>query len=270
MGLSSECEYLDHFEPKPACVTSDVPEVIVWGDSYAMHLMTGFTVDPDARVAQATKSVCGPFPGIVPVYSDYLRGTGFVDDCVEFNQSVIAYIETQASIKTVVLSSLLNQYLFLEVEDQNGNPLDNSLANLVAAIEDTATLIRSLGKNVVLFAPPPSEGSGFNSIQGFDIGLCLNRALTGKIIAGREPECSISEAAYRLNEARLLQALKLLEQRGTVPILRLEPFLCDTDTCVTSIGDTLIYRDNGHLSYEGSRLLGERHNFLEQATMLAN
>lgn len=269
MGLDAACEYLDQLVLVPECQTAPEPEVIVWGDSYAMHLVPALTVNAETRLVQATKSVCGPFHRIAPVHSDFLRGTRFVEDCLLFNASVVDYIKNQNSIKTVVLSSLLNQYLFLDVVDQDDNVVKNSPENLAAEIEATAELLQSFGKTVVLIAPPPSEGAGSNTVKGFNIGLCLERALTQRIVAGREQGCAIRKDVYADNEQRFLAALDLLVQRGRVPVLRLDSILCDADTCKTSIGETLLYRDKGHLSYEGSTLLGARYNLLEQAVRIA-
>ncbi len=38
-------------------------------------------------------------------------------------------------------------------------------------------------------------------------------------------------------------------------------FICDTLLCKTHFGSTYLFRDEGHLSYEGSAALGEKYNF---------
>ena len=49
-------------------------------------------------------------------------------------------------------------------------------------------------------------------------------------------------------------------------IVRLDKLICDGALCVTHLGPTFIYRDEGHLSYEGSALLGEKFDFYKIIT----
>lgn len=52
----------------PDCRTHDKPEILVWGDSFAMQLTPGILAsNPDARLIQMTKSVCGPFFDVAPI-----------------------------------------------------------------------------------------------------------------------------------------------------------------------------------------------------------
>lgn len=62
-GLNYACEFNDnHFDPGKDCATSESPEILVWGDSFAMHLVPGLLAsNHEIRMAQATRSVCGPF-----------------------------------------------------------------------------------------------------------------------------------------------------------------------------------------------------------------
>ncbi len=65
-GLNNGCE--GTFTLSPNCRTSDEPEIVIWGDSFAMHLVKGIMAsNPDARIIQMTKSVCGPFFDIAPI-----------------------------------------------------------------------------------------------------------------------------------------------------------------------------------------------------------
>lgn len=268
-GLSDGCEHVDRFVQNRECTTGERPDTLVWGDSYAMHLVPAFLSNSEVVLAQATKSVCGPFHGIAPKHSDYLRGTQFIQDCFDFNQSVIDYVRDHPSLEVVVLSSLLNQYFFLDVQDADGNEVVLKPEDLALEIESTVELIRAAGPKAVLFAPTPSEGAGFNPHSGFDIGLCLERGMSGLIVAGKDSNCAIDESVYRAQEALSLSVLDLLEQRGNVPVLRFDNFLCAQGECAAREDDVLIYRDKGHLSYEGSQRLGAKYDLLGQARELA-
>jgi hypothetical protein len=61
----------------------------------------------------------------------------------------------------------------------------------------------------------------------------------------------------RVSELALLDSL----EKAAFPVIRLDPFLCNAESCQTLIDGTLVYRDMGHLSYEGSRLLAIRMNW---------
>ena len=55
------------FHPDPTCRNGETPKVMVWGDSYAMHLVPGLaTLFPDS-LAQATRSFCGPLLDLAPM-----------------------------------------------------------------------------------------------------------------------------------------------------------------------------------------------------------
>jgi len=78
----------------------------------------------------------------------------------------------------------------------------------------------------------------------------------------------IQADSYRSGYQRELELLDLIERAG-VPVLRFEPFLCNAQVCKTSIDGTMVYRDEGHLSYEGSKLLAARMNWAGMIQQLA-
>lgn len=59
-GFSGECVFETRFSPKPACQRAEKPAVLVWGDSFAMHLVPGVAAVSDRGVAQATRGNCAP------------------------------------------------------------------------------------------------------------------------------------------------------------------------------------------------------------------
>ena len=103
-GLSCECEFATDFTPIPACITASDPRFVIWGDSYAMHLVPAIVAsDPAIALAQATRSVCGPLIDVGP----FIRAASFynrnwAEECIKFNRSVISYIERKQSVEVVV------------------------------------------------------------------------------------------------------------------------------------------------------------------------
>jgi hypothetical protein len=153
-----------------------------------------------------------------------------------------------------VLSSALLQYVNegwrqVGVTAQGVTESAPSVEAAAAAIAQTARAVRAVGKRVVFFAPPPSAD--------VDVGACLERQLSGRLRIGAETDCTIPVSDYQARRARVLALTAAIERAG-VPVIRLADFLCDREACVTMLDGTLVYRDAGHLSYDGSRLLATR------------
>ncbi len=60
----------------------------------------------------------------------------------------------------------------------------------------------------------------------------------------------------------VIAALRSLED--SYPVVWLSDTLCPHEECKASIGGTLLYWDNGHLSYEGSALVGRLSDLYSQ------
>ena len=273
-GFSPACEYKTNFVPHPECQNTTAPDLMVWGDSYAMHLVPGLAKQWKAGgVIQATRSLCGPFLGLAPrqmvkpEYGDFMDEK-WAEGCIGFNQSVIDYLRITPSIKTVVLSSPFSQYLttenfkhviytghaFADVRPDAGYAL--------SSLRRTVDEIRAMGKSVVLIAPPPSSG--------FNMGACNERRITGAVAFGARPTCIVDRAAYETKDKNVLAFLKAMSKQASVEVISFDPWLCDAVSCQTYLNRTLIYRDSGHLSYQGSIYLAERMKLEQQIATLSH
>ena len=262
-GLGKECEYESVFEPKSQCSSGNNPKLLIWGDSYAMHLVPGLLAQPQAGgVIQATRSACGPILNIGPQrLKNPERGPNkdrvWAESCIDFNLSVLEFVRKNKSIETVVLSSLLNQYVSKDwvhvmKSGDSVSVVTPSIENSAEALRRTVAELRAAGKKVVLIGPPPSSD--------FNVGACLERLLTGRIGLGASEGCAIPADTYRDKQSAVLALMQAAEKLG-VPVIRLSDFLCKAETCDTMIDGTMIYRDGGHLSHDGSRLLATRMNW---------
>src|SRR5699024_10541211 len=118
---------------------------------------------------QATRSVCGPLPGIAPVSLDPSSPTNehWAQACIRFNDDVLAYISSTPSITHVVLSSSFHQYLSAEaydlmVRDQASNAADEGRQEpVLASLRNAADKIRRMGKEVVVISATPQNGLNF-------------------------------------------------------------------------------------------------------------
>jgi peptidoglycan/LPS O-acetylase OafA/YrhL len=261
-GLAEVCDYKSSFVSRPECRTNDNPGLLVWGDSFAMHLIPGLTRSWKAGgIVQATRSQCGPFLGLAPKNMSkpeigMYKNQAWAENCIKFNQSVIDFLRNTPSIKTVVLSSPFSQYVTndnLEHVIQKDHLFFTSPANTTDApvsLHRTVSEIRALGKKVVLIAPPPSSD--------FDVGACLERQLSAAVAFGGRPGCLISRVEYQEKRAAVLTFLKNASADENVAVISFDPFLCGPISCKTLIDGTMLYRDSGHLSIAGSKLLFER------------
>lgn len=268
-GFGIACQFKDNrFEPLPECRNSDEPELLVWGDSYAMHLVPGLlkTAEGAPAMVQATRSACGPFLGVAAVERKTSKGYDpkWAESCIDFNDSVFAYLKQAPSVRTIVLSSpfesLINneRYQLLKRDGHDGRYglVEAGSIEAVEGMKRTVDAVRALGKRVVVVAPPPGSG--------FDIGRCTERLESGLVMMGVANECRISIDAYRKKRGRVLDFLATLPQQAGVEVIRFDDFLCESDQCRTYISGTSIYRDKGHLSHDGSALLANEVHLLDK------
>ena len=262
-SLGPACEFDGTFSSTKVCSNSDTPNMLVWGDSYAMHLLPAILATTKRGIAQATKSNCGPLDGLAPVGErDYLPLWGRT--CLEFNQSVMAYLERTGSVEYVVLSSAFAQYLggvtwmrnlnLLRSENGEIVEVEPNLQLAVERLRITVAKLRALGKKVVVVAPPPTST--------FNIGQCLELKASGKLYFGTDGNlCRISAAAYHQSRTLLRQFLARLPSAAAVSVVDFDGVLCSESACETELNGVFVYRDGGHLSVEGSRQLGIKMGF---------
>lgn len=271
-GFDEACAFGSRFVAKPECRNSEEPAILVWGDSYAMHLVPGIVATSGTKgVIQATRGVCGPILDIAPIPMEGVLGKGYnrkwAESCIEFNQSVVEYLAAAPSIEVVVLSSPFTQYLepsqFRSLARREGGFSlgDVSLEVAIAGIRRTAHAIRALGKRVVVVAPPPA-GS-------FNIGTCLERRSEGKLLFGAPQNCEIQVAEYHRVRLRVLEFLSRLPGEAGVNVFSFDPLLCDGTTCKTTIDGIFVYNDGGHFSYSGSEVIAERASLASVVQALA-
>jgi peptidoglycan/LPS O-acetylase OafA/YrhL len=271
-GFGEACNFDEKFAPIAACRSSGEPRMLVWGDSLAMHLVPGIAASDKVGVVQATKSLCGPFVGLAPFDTgDYPRS--FADRCLRFNQSVLEYLASTPHIEVVVLSSAFVQYLdasawgrrgfrSLSIKDGKTFEQDPGLPGSERAMRETVLRVRSLGKRVVVVAPPPSSY--------FDVGTCLERKASGKVILGIDTHCRIAVSDYHRHHALVFQFLARLPGEAGVNVVRFDEFLCSAQSCATELEKTFIYRDGGHFSHDGSRLVAGRMALTDRLLSSAN
>ncbi len=242
-GLSSVCDRT--FPPSEACGPIDNPEAVLWGDSYAMHLMAGLqAANPKLGILQLTLSGCGPVLGIAPVTREL--NTSWAKTCLENNDRVFDYLKQNPTIKYVVMSSPFAQYVDTDAQIllRTGEVVSGQNRALEYFL-NTLQSLNNLGIQPILFSPTPQNG--------VDYGRCLVKAvMLGLDLKG----CNFRLSDVFEKYPKVIEFLKRIEKEYKV--VWLSDAICQEGICSAAMEDTFIYRDTGHLSYEGSTLLGRK------------
>jgi peptidoglycan/LPS O-acetylase OafA/YrhL len=271
-GLDRACAADKTFAALPVCqwspAPSEPPAVLLWGDSYAMHLAQGMQAQSGFGFVQATKSLCGPVPGTAPLAGTFR--TAWASNCLSFNDSVLRYLDEHPEIRVVVLGSKWRQFFtpdgidgFMVRDDAGAVSRTDAALGPAFVGERVRSLIEGVvarGRKLVLVLPPPSAS--------FDIRRCQARRSEELPFVGAPEDCQIDRAASAARDATLTRVLDTVGQEAGAVVFSLEPYLCTGDRCATSIDGTALYQDEGHFSAQGSALVGERFGLNRIITML--
>lgn len=248
-GLSIDCE--TYFTDSVNCRTSENPEILVWGDSFAMHLVDGLLAsNPGMKVRQATVSVCGPFFDVAPISLPNF-GTFWAEKCIGINDKVLSVLKETKSIKYVVLSSPFIQFVGenSHLLKRNGE-IVSGRAESYLFFEDTVKKIIDLGITPIIFSPPP--------VNGNNIGRCLLKA---NYFSESPHKCDFSLSNANANQKDVIKFLTYISK--SYKVVWLSDGICQNEICHASLNNVFIFRDGGHLSHEGSAYLGKRMNFYQ-------
>jgi len=244
-GLNQDC--IHKFTLSPNCRTSDEPEILVWGDSYAMHLIQGILAsNPSAKIIQMTKSACGPFFEVAPISTRYPASSA--KECLSFNSSIHTWLKTHKTIKYVVLSSPFGQYLEASQVIINDHLYEANQELVTKQFIATINQLKNLGLVPIVFSPTPQNGE--------NIGECLAKA---QFYSEDLNACNFRREAVNKTSDEVFQFLKNISKNSKV--IFMDEGICEEGLCKVSSDYTFIYRDSGHLSHEGSALLGKKMNF---------
>ena len=257
-GFSRDCHFTGDYSTRPGCNLGGEPSILLWGDSFAMHLVEGISKNRGGvGVVQATQGSCGPLLGLAVFERDY-QGTsnrGKADSCTQFNDSVVRYLARPESPGTVVIASAFSSYLWerYRVLEDGQHEREPGIETTLRHFKRTVDAVRAAGKRVVVVAPMP--GAGFN------IGNCLERKMSGRWIAGPFASCEFPLARYHLWQAPMIEMLKRIQREADVDVIGFEDLLCPDGMCRTTWEGKFLYRDDWHLSYGGSEVVA-RHSGL--------
>lgn len=253
-GLSSAC--IESFTLSPVCRTSDKPEIMVWGDSYAEHLVSGILAsNPSVKLIQMTKDNCGPFFNIAPINTGFPKK--WAESCLSFTGKVHNWLKKNKTVKYAVLSSPFEQYLGKNSKllSRNGLIAKASEGLVFRDFERTLDTIKAMGITPVVFTPTPG------SLRGNNIGHCLALSEWRDI---NLDTCNFALDTMPRPRIKAFNMLKKIEKKYRV--INLKNYICDKTMCETHIGKVFVFRDEGHLSVQGAALLGKKYDFYDLIT----
>lgn len=250
-GLSAACNdpFQDDGSIHADCSTTALPDVAVWGDSYAMHLVPGIA-EQSSSFVQLTKSVCGPFLNVAPVTPIY--GETWAKGCVQFNQNVLDYLKKSASVRHVILSSSFEHYFNANNRLLTAGEVTNipSPEEVIKHFRASLLALEKLGVGITIVSPPPKSG--------FNIGDCLERKYSKKLLF--RSDCTFHQQVYTQYQSQIIELLREVEQHYRV--VWLSDSMCDGALCHVEKEGTFMYRDKGHFTIEGSKLVLSQINLL--------
>jgi peptidoglycan/LPS O-acetylase OafA/YrhL len=239
------------FDTNPQCRTSAAqnsnPEILVWGDSFAMHLVDGIIAsNPDVKLIQATLTSCAPIIGLTRISGDMDP-----QQCFAFNDKVMRYIREHRNIRYVVISSPFHEMNEAPSVLQNGKAVDTDRSAIAAKhLKETLSAIEKAGATPILISPPPqSEGNH---------GLCLVNASLKKI--------DLEQCDFPLVKLGYPESVHQGLQQSGAKVISLVDFMCDQAKCKSSKDGVFLYRDPWHLSIEGSQYVGKQMDFYRLIT----
>lgn len=250
-GLAKKCL---SFPVKEKCKTGDAPEILVWGDSYAMHLVPGIlSSNPEAKIVQMTKSTCSPSFYFVP-YHETRRVRSEAEECWNFNKNILQWLDQNRSVKFAVLASPFGKFVFRDwkfVTDEGVFSVSPDATR--PYFLKTLEALKQRGIKPVIFAPTPHTN--------FDIGLCVVRNIFF------DDDLSVCNFQLGTSQQKQEDVIKYLSDiADDYHVIWVSDEICKNQVCNAVIEDTIIYRDTSHLSHEGSAFIGRKMKFYDLIT----
>ncbi|HEU0152059.1 MAG TPA: acyltransferase family protein [Arenimonas sp.] len=234
-GLSPTCQ--TDWDTSADCTTGDTPRTLLWGDSYAMHLAYGLEA---TQVAFRQAALPSCFPRMRPKSGPKGR---YEVECAAFNAAVTAWVKQEVAagrLETVIITSRdlgVRAGAIRRMPREARVDRDAVLTDLDATIAE----LRASGLRVGLVGPPPPAD--------FDPGQCLLRVAA---FGGAPDRCEFAlHPEAGVEDRRLADLARTLD----LPFLSLAQQICPDGQCAPFQNDTVLYRDNGHLTPQGSALL---------------
>lgn len=194
------------------------------------------------------------FPGLSAIFSNlniaYYESNGLpILDSMQ-NEEIVKLITENSNIKTVILTSWWFGRLNPEL-NRPQIPLNSSLDKELNVVIDV--LIKG-GKKVLLLGDTP--------FFPFRPAQCIGKRWFGD----GERLCEIDRGYFEIQKQLTSPSFhKLVNNHPGVILIPIGDYFCNLNVCSMSDGENIFYRDDNHLNYNGSLLIGKKlaNNFFQ-------
>jgi hypothetical protein len=164
-------------------------------------------------------------------------------ECAAFNTAVVGWLKREAAAGRLEAVIIASRDYGVRAGEIRRLPKEARVDREAVLTDLTITIaeLRAAGLRVGLVGPPPPAE--------IDPGQCLLRVAA---FGGAPDRCDFALLpAAAVEDRRLADLARTLD----LPFLSLAQQICPEGHCVPSRDDTVLYRDNGHLTPQGSALL---------------
>jgi peptidoglycan/LPS O-acetylase OafA/YrhL len=242
-GLITEakCARPFKFPERDVCLMAHperIPTVAVIGDSHALHAYWGLAEAFDRKgdnLVLLGRGACVPFMNF--------KADGDAYHCQPHINDTFDFVAADPDIKTVLII-FRGRYV-----SEHSSPTVQEMFR--AGLDQTLRKLTNAKKQVYYFLPVVEPG--------FDPRLCI-----GKLPLGRKPPfgCDIVRAADDLKSQFMRETvLSVVAAYPQVKIVDPNVYLCSNGVCPIIVEGHSVFKDENHLSYFGSLILGRSVRF---------
>lgn len=247
---------LDRFPVSGYCALAGdaAPTVALIGDSHANQFYPGLAREYARANEVLVQLGTGGCPPLLDVSSRYPGG---LDQCNGNSGNVIELVADQAEIHTVILAAVWHLYIngnrfkdrigetpLHEIRSKSIPAADRNAEVFSSQMRKTIARLRQAGKKLVVIKQIP------------ELGVSPARCIGKNPFNGPEarPECRVDAQEVRRYLAEYeLDFDRIFNDIDDVLLIDPKPYFCDARSCNAMSGAVPLYRDQWHLSVEGSR-----------------
>jgi peptidoglycan/LPS O-acetylase OafA/YrhL len=225
--------------PDKACVYGDLGSkkaIAIWGDSHMNQLspiIRDIVSEKKLKMYEFTMPSCPPI--LYSERSDLLTR----NNCSKYANSVIKEITNNKDIKLVLIHGWWEHY----IDNKNiYNPNKNASAKDV--FRETILVLKKSNKKVIIITAIPRAKN--NPVRYTMRAIFFKKQLDDKMFA--------TPLSEHLNKTSLShKIIHLIKKEFNITIYQPHLFLCESDQCFSKDGENFFYRDDNHISVNGSK-----------------
>lgn len=270
-SLRTDADCAAHFDKdRPAgwCMIADatrVPNAVIIGDSHANHYYWAFKdalLERNINLLQRAQGGCMPVRG-----ADLLKEGRYLG-CHATTGAALDYALSSAEVETVILAGRWGAYISRrELKDWATGAIDDQDVVLIehgrrreglsseeafqVGLRQTLRELLQAGKRVVFLHTVPE--------LDFNARMCVTWAPNAYVNRTPRPDCEVSGSLIEARNREFRPVLDpVLAEFPAVRVLDPHEVMCSERACQGRQDDTLLYRDDDHLSLAGADWLGRR------------